>query len=103
MELEASARVAGTIAKDYSDFAEVRGLQMSGCASRIKSEPDRARTRQILEARYPFLKQTTFNVVRDSYERAQVYRFDIDRFVLTDNGRGFGHKDVLEHPRARAP
>ncbi len=103
IELEANARVAGTIAKDYSDFPEIRGLQMSGRAGRINDESDRTRARQLLETRYPFLKQSASGEMRDAYERAQVYRFDIDRFVLTDNSRGFGHKDVLEHPHARAP
>jgi hypothetical protein len=34
--------------------------------------------------------------LRDTYERAQIYRLDVVRFVLIDNSRGFGHKDVLE-------
>lgn len=95
-ELEADGRVAATIAQDFSDYAMIRGLQVSGRARRLVDEAERARARQILEARYPFLKQLPDVDVRDSYARAQIYRLDVVRFVLIDNARGFGHKDVLE-------
>jgi hypothetical protein len=95
-ELEADAAVAATIAHDYSDYATIRGLQISGRARRLVDDAERARARQILEARYPFLRQLLDAEVRDSYARAQIYRLDVVRFVLIDNTRGFGHKDVLE-------
>jgi uncharacterized protein YhbP (UPF0306 family) len=95
-ELEADGRVAATIAQDYSDFAAIRGLQVSGRARRLADEAERARARHILEARYAFLRQPADGDLRDTYERAQIYRLDVVRFVLIDNSRGFGHKDVLE-------
>jgi uncharacterized protein YhbP (UPF0306 family) len=96
VELEADGRVAATIARDYSDFATIRGLQISGRAHRLGDEAERARARHILELRYAFLKQPATGGLRDTYERAQIYRLDVVRFVLIDNSRGFGHKDVLE-------
>ncbi len=94
VELEQDARVAATIARDYSDFATIRGLQISGRAHRIVAESERAR--RILEARYDFLKQAADGALRDRYDSAQIYRLDVDRLVLIDNNRGFGHKDVFE-------
>lgn len=102
VELEADARVAATIAKDYADFATIRGLQVSGRARRITGPSECRRARDLLEAKYVFLTQAALGGVRDTYERAQIYRLDIDRSVLIDNSRGFGHKDVLEHPRGAA-
>ncbi len=96
VELEADARVAATIAKDYADFAPIRGLQVSGRARRIEDESERKRARELLEAKYDFLRDPALRSVRDSYEHAQIYRLDIDRSVLIDNSRGFGHKDVFE-------
>jgi hypothetical protein len=96
VELEADARVAATIARDYSDYATIEGLQASGRARRLVDDAELAWARQILEARYPFLEQLLDGDVRDSYARAQVYRLDVGRFVLIDNTRGFGHKDVLD-------
>jgi hypothetical protein len=96
VELDADGRVAATIAHDYADYATIRGLQLSGRARRLVDDAERTRARQILEARYPFLRQLLDADVRDSYARAQIYRLDVGRFVLIDNTRGFGHKDVLE-------
>ena len=94
-ELEADSRVAATISADHSDYAMIRGLQVSGRA-RLLVDDERARARQLLEARFPFLEKLADAGVRDSYARAQIYRLDAVRLVLIDNTRGFGHKDVLD-------
>jgi uncharacterized protein YhbP (UPF0306 family) len=95
-ELAADARVAATIASDTSDYAAIAGLQVSGRARRLAGDAERAKARQVIEARFPFLQQPATADVRDSYQRAQIYRLDPDRLVLIDNTRGFGHKDVLD-------
>lgn len=96
LELAADGRVAATIARDLSDFAPIRGLQLAGHACRIGDERERAQARAILEARYAFLRQPADAGLRDSYARAEIFRLDITRCVLIDNTRGFGHKEVLE-------
>ncbi len=100
--LAADARVAATIARDYTDYAEIRGLQVDGRARRLVDGAERARARKILQARFPFLEKLGDAEVRDSYARAEIYRLDVVRFVLIDNTRGFGHKDVLELGRDAA-
>ncbi len=99
VELEADARVAATIARDYADFAAICGLQVAGRARRIVEASDRQRARQLLEARYDFLKEAAHGALRDNYRHAEIYRLDGVRFVLIDNARGFGHKDVFEPRR----
>jgi uncharacterized protein len=96
LELGADARVEATIAPDYSDHAAIRGLQVAGRARSLVDEPERVRARRILETRYPFLRHPGDGNLRESYARAQVYRLEAIRYVLIDNTRGFGHKDVLE-------
>jgi hypothetical protein len=95
-ELDADGRVAATIARDHADFSMIRGLQVSGRARRLVDDAGRTRARGVLEARFPFLKMLSDDDVRDGYQRADFYRLDVVRFVLIDNTRGFGHKDVLE-------
>jgi uncharacterized protein YhbP (UPF0306 family) len=96
VELDATGTVAATIARDYSDYATIRGLQVGGRPRRLVDDAGRARARGILEARFVFLRQLADDGVRDVYRHADFYRLDVDRFVLIDNTRGFGHKDVLE-------
>jgi uncharacterized protein len=95
-ELDAVATVAATIARDYSDYATICGLQLSGRARRLADDAERARARRALEARFVFLRQVSDAGVRDVYRHAAFYRLEVVRFVLIDNTRGFGHKDVLE-------
>ena len=96
VELVADGRVAATIARDFSDFVAICGLQLAGHARRVTDDAERARARSVLEARYAFLKAPADGALRENYARADIFRLDIARCVLIDNTRGFGHKDVLE-------
>jgi uncharacterized protein YhbP (UPF0306 family) len=98
IELEADARVAATVAPDYFDFGDIRGVQLSGHAHVMTIASDSANARLLLEARYPALKQLAQGppALREAYARVKFYRLTPRRLVLIDNSRGFGHKDTLE-------
>jgi uncharacterized protein YhbP (UPF0306 family) len=97
-EIEADPRVAATVAPDYSDFAGIRGLQISGAARRIVAASERGRHLAQMEARYPFLAQLAAGPpkLRKAYARTAVYRLQPARIVLIDNTKGFGHKETLD-------
>ena len=97
-EIEADPRVAATVAPDYSDFTDVRGVQIAGAARRIVAVDERMRHLAQLEARYSFLGQLAVGPLklRQAYARTAVYRLDPVRVVLIDNTKGFGHKETLE-------
>ena len=98
--VESDARVAATIAMDYSDFPEIQGLQISGRAFRVIEELPRQNARRCLEARYPFL-HTAANApeeLRTAYEHAQFYRLEPARITIIDNTRGLGFKQTLDFP-----
>jgi len=97
-ELEAQPRCAATVAPDYDDFKQIRGLQIQGRARRLKGPAARAKGMARLAARYPFLKQFLTgraDLVRQM-RKAAVYRLDPERIALIDNSKGFGHRDILE-------
>ena len=97
-ELEINEQVAATIAADYAEYNQIRGLQISGRAHRITDMAERTRARVLLETRYSFLKLSaeSSSTVRAIYDQSQIYRLDPARMVLIDNRRSFGHKDILE-------
>lgn len=97
-EIEADPRVAATVAPDYTDFAVIRGVQMTGTARRIVAADERKRLQARLEARYAFLGQLASGPpkLREAYARTAVYRLQPARIVLIDNSKGFGHKETLE-------
>jgi hypothetical protein len=97
-EIEADPRVAATVAPDYTDFAVVRGVQITGAARRIVAADERLRFQAQLEARYAFLGQLANGPpkLREAYARTALYRLQPARIVLIDNTKGFGHKETLE-------
>ena len=96
-DVDAEPRVAATIAADYPDFVEIRGLQIRGSA-RGPGQNERARHLTLLEARYAFLKRSAEGPkkMHDAYAQSAIYRLDPERIVLIDNTKGFGHKETLE-------
>ena len=98
LEIEADPRVAATVAPDYSDFTDIRGVQIAGAARRIVAADERMQHLAQLEARYPFLGQLAAGPLklRQAYARTAVYRLQPARIVLIDNTKGFGHKETLE-------
>lgn len=97
-EIAADPRVAATVAPDYSDFAAIRGLQITGAAHQIVAAEEKMRHVTQLEARYPFLGQLAGAPLklREAYARTEVYRLRPARMVLIDNTQYFGHKETLE-------
>lgn len=94
-DVDTEPRAAATIAPDYVDFAQIRGLQIWGTARRV-NEYDRARYLTLLEARYPFLTLSGPKKMHDAYAKSAIYCLGPSRIVLIDNTKGFGHKEILE-------
>jgi uncharacterized protein YhbP (UPF0306 family) len=96
-DIESNPRIAVTVAPDYTDFMQVRGVQMHGAARRAVEAGERARLLALLEARYPFLAKLAEAppALREAYGRIRVYQFTPSDVVLIDNTQGFGHKETL--------
>ena len=101
LNVTAAPMAAATVAPDYSDFAAVRGLQITGFARHVARSEERRRCLDLLEARYPFLGQLAAAPpkLREAYARTAVYRLQPTRIVLIDNSKGFGHKEMLDLPQ----
>jgi uncharacterized protein YhbP (UPF0306 family) len=104
LELAADGRVAATVAPDYADFADIRGVQIAGHARVITDAPEKAKARTLLETRYPFLRRLSQGpaALQEACGRIQFYRLEPERMVLIDNSRGFGHKDTIEFNQSRS-
>jgi uncharacterized protein YhbP (UPF0306 family) len=97
LHVECGAPVAATVAPDYADFRDARGVQIAGHARRIADADERAQARHLMQTRYPFLRMAEAPPeVREAYERADFYRLAPTRMVMIDNRRGFAAKETLE-------
>lgn len=95
--LDASPKVAATVAPDCADFHAVRGLQIAGSARRLQGAAEVEGASNAMRHRYPFLEQLASGppALREAWARAGFYRLDPERITLIDNARGFGFKAAL--------
>ncbi len=93
-----------TIAPDYTDFDKIRGLQMVGDAHCISDAAEQNSVRALLAKRYPALRRLSArSMIKQAYSSAEAYRFVPTRIIMTDNRRGFAHKDTLDLKPAQKP
>lgn len=96
--IEAAPLVAATIAPDYADFKDIKGLQIAGTAQRVAGPLPSAHGVKLLVARYHFLGQFLkgpSELVRQM-AKAALYRLEPHTVTLVDNAKGFGHKETIE-------
>ena len=96
--IEPEAFVAVTVAGQYEDFREIRGLQMSGTAGRLEGGEEESKAFDGLQARYPFLQSFALGTLASHMGAAAIYAFRPRTITLIDNRRRFGFKETLELP-----
>jgi uncharacterized protein YhbP (UPF0306 family) len=96
--LVSDSRVAVTIAAQYQDFREIRGLRMEGNARLLTDATEQGAGFDLLLARYPFLKKFAAGKLARHLGAAAIYLFRPTTITLIDNSRGFGFKQSLNPP-----
>ena len=99
-DLAAEPRVAATVAPDYTDYAAIRGVQISGTAAAVPDLAARTRLLALFTRRFSFLTRpdAAAAMVLKAFSGATIYRLTPARIVLIDNTLGFGHKETLVIP-----
>jgi hypothetical protein len=97
LAIERNAQVAATVAPDYEDFRQIRGLQIAGRAHRLGDAREAAHASELLRQKFHFLRelQSAPAALRAAIDKAAYYRLDPDTITLIDNAREFGNKRTL--------
>jgi hypothetical protein len=97
LAIEREARVAATVAPDYSDFRLIRGVQIAGRARRLSAAGEAAHARELLRGRFPFLRELDAlpAALRAALDTTAYYRLDPDAIAWIDNTKGFGNRHTL--------
>jgi len=90
------SRGAVSIARQYEDFQNIKGLQMSGQGLRLEQGAEAKDGFALLTVRYPFLRAFAAGELASHLDKAAVYRFRPERITLIDNTRGFGFRQTLQ-------
>lgn len=99
-ELTEQPNIAATVAPDYDDFSNIRGLQIEGRAVCLGGVLANAAAMKPLVAKFGFFKQFLAGPAHlaAQLQKAALYRLDCTRIVLIDNTISFGHREVLDLP-----
>ena len=95
--LALDARCAATIQEDYSDWAEIKGIQLEGRVSELTGEEER-RAQTLYGEKFP-IASPLGNVppaIVKALAKVRWFRLVPERFYFIDNSKGFGHRDEIE-------
>lgn len=91
------ARIAGAITEDHSDWTKIQGVQVEGdCYPIPQAEQEKALA--VFLGKYPFAAaflKPTGPLYHKAGSKVRFYQLDITETWLTDNTRGFGHREHL--------
>ena len=90
-----SARVSAAIQEDYSDWREIKGVQLEGTASRL-SGADETRVRALYGAKFPFLRGEAPAEIGAAMAKISWYRIATERAWFVDNSVAFGHRAEID-------
>jgi uncharacterized protein YhbP (UPF0306 family) len=99
--MAANPRVSAAIHEDYSEWREIRGIQLEGKAERLRSLKLQARFWEVYLKKFPFVKQffqssALRGALSSKLAGIRLYRIVPSAVWYIDNRRGFGHREMLD-------
>jgi hypothetical protein len=90
-------RVSATIQEDYTEWRQIKGIQLEGTATRLSGE-EQARARDLYGAKFPLLRDTAGLPAEIAAALASIswYRIAPERAWFVDNSVAFGHRDEID-------
>ena len=91
--LAANPQVAATIQADYTDWREIKGIQLEGRVQQLTGV-EREMAITLYKTRFPFLQDAPPPVQR-AFDQVNWYCLTPAHLYLIDNSQGFGHRDQV--------
>jgi len=98
--LALDARCAATIQEDYSDWAQIKGIQLEGRVIELQGEEEK-RAQALYGEKFPVvgpLANLPPAIVK-ALAKVRWYRLVPERFHFIDNSKGFGHREEIDLKR----
>jgi uncharacterized protein YhbP (UPF0306 family) len=92
-------QVAATIQEDYSDWLEIKGVQIEGIATEISGEEEDL-ARKLYGQKFPvvgMLAQAPAAIIK-ALAKVRWYKIVPQRLFFIDNSLGLGNRDEIELP-----
>ena len=95
--LAGNPRASAAVHEDYTDWREIKGVQMEGIASVLAGEEEET-ARRVYGAKFPIvgkLEQAPAAIVK-ALAKVRWYKLMPERLYFIDNSAGFGHRDEID-------
>jgi uncharacterized protein YhbP (UPF0306 family) len=95
--LATSPRVSATIQKDYTDWQDIKGVQLEGIAREIRGKEEEL-ARRLYGEKFPVVRALARApaALAEAMDRVRWYEVAPDRLYFVDNSAGFGHRDAID-------
>jgi uncharacterized protein YhbP (UPF0306 family) len=91
--LAQDARCAATIQEDYSDWAQIKGIQLEGRVLELQGE-EQEHAQRLYAAKFPVAAPADAPpAIREALARVRWYRLLPERIHFIDNSQGFGRRE----------
>lgn len=97
LNLARNPRVALTVQEDYSDWQDIKGVQLEGVASQIAGDEEDL-ARRLYGRKFPAvgkLAQAPAAIVK-AMAKVRWYKVVPTRVCFIDNSAGFGHREEID-------
>lgn len=99
--LAADGRVAATVQEDYSDWRQIKGVQLEGKVTRLNIA-DSVRAAGLFMRKFPFTaERRAEEVISMAMSKIAWYRLRTSVLHFVDNSRGFGWRERFESAALR--
>jgi uncharacterized protein YhbP (UPF0306 family) len=90
-------RVSAAIQEDYSDWKEIKGVQLEGIATRLSGDEEE-RVRGLYAAKFPLLRNAADvpGAIAAALKKVGWYRLAPQRAYFIDNSVAFGHREDID-------
>jgi uncharacterized protein len=95
--LAGNPRVSAAVHEDYTDWKEIKGVQLEGIASVLAGAEEEEAAR-FYGAKFPIvgkLEQAPVSIV-EALAKVRWYKLIPERLYFIDNSAGFGHRDEID-------
>jgi len=97
-DLAADSRCAAAIHEDYTDWQDIKGVQLEGRVRKL-SGSDRTKAIARYAKKFPVIRlDRAPELVRAALDRVAWYELVPERCFFVDNSQGFGHRDEIPLP-----
>ena len=93
--IASNPQVSASVQEDYSDWAEIKGIQLQGCVSSVDSANRQSVIRAYSE-KFPVTGSNAPAEIVNALDKISWFELSVHKLLFIDNSKGLGHRVELD-------